>query len=165
MEELNLQYQQTLLLKHAKSGKFMGHFGVGNLYFYPTLRENDAALFTIYFADNHDLKSAVNNNDHVSIKCMEAGMKLKTENWLGAFGASKDVCYNILSGGQTDWIISKKGSGSIQYGDEVKLTNVYYRDKFGFKPYPYGNEQEPFDVLNQIEPDKDDMYFIVTKPF
>jgi hypothetical protein len=143
----------------------MGHFGVGKIYFYPTLRENDAVLFTVYFADNHNQKGFVSTNDHVCIKCMEAGMNSKTQNWLGAFGASKDVCYDILSGDETEWIISKKGNGYIQLGDEVKLTNVSYRDKYGFMPYPYGNEQEPFDVLNQTEIDKDDMYFIVTKPF
>jgi len=165
MEELNLQYQQPFLLKHSSTGKFISHFGNGKFHFYPTLRVNNASKLTMFAAENFNQEGTINNNATVCIQCLEPGLAAGIKSWMCAITTSEDVCYDCLDENKTKWKISKETSGDIKFGDRVKLSNIEYLTKYGFVPKSYGTDDEPADVLTQVSVDKDDMYFIVTKPF
>jgi len=166
MDSLKPQYQQPLLLQHANSKKFIGHFYNGPIHYLPTLRDNDAAQFA-FFAEDPIRSGSIDNNAIINVKCLETGMNAQTEVWMGAFSKSQYVCYNVLDANKTKWRIHKVGQGDIQYGDIVKLTNVHYEKDYGFKvEHTHNDSKEPCDLFVQTNKIEDDeMDFIVVKPF
>jgi len=168
MDTRNPQYKLPIVLKHQKTGKYLGHFYNGTVNYFPALRENDAVKFAIFFADDPSESGSINSNSKVCIKCLEDGMNSQNEVWLGAFSDTKYVCYYSLDAKKTEWIIQKsQGTGDIQYGDTVKLINVHYEKEYGFYPTETENpDKEPYILLHQTKDLlQDDMYFIVTKSF